>query len=136
MSGSGRYLVMRAGRHHYALPLEQVAEVSELRSLSPVPRVPAWCVGAARSAGLVVAVVDLALFLTGETSADAEKLVVIDHRIAGLALQVAEVTTVIVGETVSLVLDGDAFWLDTPECRASLLDAETLTAELGVALGR
>lgn len=134
MNGSGRFLVMQAGRHHYALPLELVAEVSELRKLSPVPRAPAWCLGATRSAGLVVAVVDLVYFLTGNTTDDAAKLVVIDHGIAGLALQVAAVATATLGDTASLTEEGGISWLVMPDCRAALLDATTLTADIGAAL--
>lgn len=134
MSDSRRFLLMRAGRHSYALPLEQVAEVSELRPLAPVPRAPVWCPGAIRSAGVVVAVVDLAWYIGEEPEQQPEKIVVLDLRVGGLALQVGQIASVVLEEPVRLEKDTYGNWLVTSDARAELLDAAELVQEISAAM--
>lgn len=136
MSDARRFLLMQAGSRRYALPLEQVAEVSELRTLSPVPRAPVWCLGATRSAGVVAAVIDLAWYLGEEPEPAPEKLVVLDLRIGGLALQVGQISSVILEAPARLEQDSYGTWLMTPDTKAELLDAVELIQEISAAMAR
>lgn len=136
MSDERRFLLMQAGSHQYAIPLEQVAEVCELKSLSPVPRAPVWCLGATRSSGVVVAVVDLAGYIGEEPELKPEKIVVLDLRLGGLALQVGQITSVVEGEQVRLEKDDYGSWLQTPDSKAEMLDAGELVQEISAAMSR
>lgn len=136
MSEVRRFLVLQAGCQNYALPLEQVSEVSELRPLSPVPRAPVWCLGAVRSAGVVVAVVDLAWYIGAEPEQAPEKLVVLDLRLGGLALQVGQVSGIVLEAPVRLEQDSYGTWLVTPDIKAELLDARELVQEISAAMSR
>ena len=136
MSEVRRFLVLQAGCQNYALPLEQVSEVSELRPLSPVPRAPVWCLGAVRSAGVVVAVVDLAWYIGAEPEQAPEKLVVLDLRLGGLALQVGQVSGIVLEAPVRLEQDSYGTWLVTPGIKAELLDARELVQEISAAMSR
>ena len=136
MSDARRFLLMQAGSRRYALPLEQVAEVSELRTLSPVPRAPVWCLGATRSAGVVAAVIDLAWYLGEEAEPAPEKLVVLDQRLGGLALQVGQISSVMLEAPVRLEQDSYGTWLMTSDTKAELLDAVELIQEISAAMAR
>lgn len=136
MSNVRRFLLMQAGSRRYALPLEQVSEVSELRTLSPVPRAPVWCLGATRSAGVVAAVIDLSWYLGEESEPAPEKLVVLDLRIGGLALQVGQIFSVVLEAPVRLEQDSYGTWLITPDTKAELLDAVELIQEISAAMAR
>lgn len=136
MSEERRFLLMQAGRHSYALPLEQVSEVRELCSLAPVPRAPVWCLGAIRSAGVVVAVVDLAWYTGEDPERHPDKIVVLDLRRGGLALQVGQIASVVLVEPVTLETDSYGRWLVTPDTKAELLDAAELVQEISAAMAR
>ncbi|SJZ34090.1 CheW-like domain-containing protein [Trichlorobacter thiogenes] len=136
MSEVRRFLLMQAGSRRYALALEQVAEVSELRTLSPVPRAPVWCLGATRSAGVVAAVIDLAWYLGEEPEPAPEKLVVLDQRLGGLALQVGQISSVMLEAPVRLEQDSYGTWLMTSDTKAELLDAVELIQEISAAMAR
>jgi purine-binding chemotaxis protein CheW len=136
MSEARRFLLMQAGNKSYALPFEQVSEVSELRTLSPVPRAPVWCLGATRSAGVVTAVIDLALYLGEEPEQAPEKLVVLDLRMGGLALYVGPVSGVVLEAPTTLKQDNYGTWLITSDAKAELLDAVELIQEISAAMAR
>lgn len=136
MSEVRRFLMMSVGGHHYAVPFDQIAEVAELRPLSPVPRAPSWCRGATRSHGTVVAVIDLAAYFDGEPEPDPQKLVVLDLQVGSLALQVGPVSTLITEATGYLHQDERGSWLDTPQGCAVLLEAAELVQEMAAAMTR
>jgi len=88
---------LRVGGEHYALPVDNVLEVADLRELSAVPGAGGAVLGVCNVRGHVLPVFDLARVLA--ISADAAlRIVIAEHagRVAGLA--VAEVTDV--GELV------------------------------------
>ena len=120
MNNERRFIVMKAGRQNYALPLEQVAEVCELRPLAQVPRAPAWCLGAIRSAGVVVAVVDLARYISEEAELQPEKIVVLDLQLGGLALQVGQIASVALEEPARIEKDANGRWMHQSWYRKSL----------------
>lgn len=124
-----RYLLLNAGRKICAVRLEQVHEILETRPLSPVPGAPDWCAGALATQIGVVMVVDLAAWIGDEKPGLAEKIIVFDRTIGGLALQVQELQSIatldehsIFGENLQLQ-EGTALILDAP----SLLDEIVLS---------
>lgn len=136
MNEVSRFLVMTVGAHRYALPFGQVTEVAEVRPLSPVPRAPAWCLGATRSHGTVVAVVDLAAYLDGEPDPNPQKLVVLDLQAGSLALQVGAVTTRVTESAGCIHQDERGRWLETLQGPAVLFEARGLVQEIALAMAR
>lgn len=136
MNNERRFIVMKVGRQNYALPLEQVAEVCELRPLAQVPRAPAWCLGATRSAGVVVAVVDLARYISEEAELQPEKIVVLDLQLGGLALQVGQIASVALEEPARIEKDANGRWLVTTDTKFEMLDASELVQEISAAMAR
>lgn len=136
MNNERRFIVMKAGRQNYALPLDQVAEVCELRPLAQVPRAPAWCLGATRSAGVVVAVVDLARYISEEAELQPEKIVVLDLQLGGLALQVGQIASVALEEPARIEKDANGRWLITTDTKFEMLDASELVQEISAAMAR
>lgn len=134
MNNERRFIVMKVGRQNYALPLEQVAEVCELRPLAQVPRAPAWCLGATRSAGVVVAVVDLARYISEEAELQPEKIVVLDLQLGGLALQVGQIASVALEEPARIEKDANGHWLITTDTKFEMLDASELVQEISAAM--
>lgn len=136
MDNVRRFLVMQAGGQQYGLPMEQIAEVGSLRTLSAVPRAPAWCMGASRSAGTVVAVIDLAAYMGDEPEQHPENLVVLDLGSGGVGLQVGRVQSLVLADGVQLVEDATGRWLTASHCTAELLDASELIQEITAAMSR
>lgn len=136
MNDERRFIVMKAGRQNYALSLEQVAEVCELRPLAQVPRAPAWCLGATRSAGVVVVVVDLARYISEEAELQPEKIVVLDLQLGGLALQVGQIVSVALEEPARIEKDANGRWLITTDTKFEMLDASELVQEISAAMAR
>ena len=58
-----RYLTFDLAGASYALPLAHVREVDRLPTVTPLPNVPAWLLGAANLHGEIISVVDVAAFL-------------------------------------------------------------------------
>lgn len=136
MNMLSRFLVMAVGGDRYALPFGQVTEVTEMRPLSPIPRAPAWCLGATRSHGTVVAVVDLAAYLDGEPEPDPQKLVVLDLHTGSLAVQVGPVTTLVTESQDCVHQDQRGRWLETEQGPAVLLESHELVHEVAAAMAR
>lgn len=134
MSTGRRFLVMTAGGHAYALPLEQIAEVMDSCLLSPVPRAPVWCKGALQTGGTVVAVLDLAQYVGDEPLQQPEKIVVLDLRLGGLGLLVGRVEDVVMADGTTIEQDSHGDWLVTVAGRAELLDASELVQEVSAAM--
>ena len=77
-----RLLVFLLGEARFAVFLDSVTEMGRLPRVTRVPRVPAWVRGVANLRGDVIAVLDLALFLTVERPAgiDATRMLVVRSR--------------------------------------------------------
>lgn len=84
---SGVFVRIRVAEEHYALPVEQVAEVVERGELTPLPGAPTEVIGVHNLRGQVLPVIELAKPL-GIQSEAASRIVVAEageHR-AGLAV--------------------------------------------------
>jgi purine-binding chemotaxis protein CheW len=78
----------------FALRLEDVAEVMEPPPIYPIPRVPELFAGIMNFHGNLVSVVDLARLLKNVSGASQGQLLVLDTRVANLALRVESVESV------------------------------------------
>lgn len=115
---SDRFLLFRAAGTGFALPLKQVAEVRELPCLYPVPRLPEHLLGVMNSHGNLTALLDLNRFLGGGGVAGEGKVLVLDEKLAALALWVDEVMAIVPAEAVS-----EPFAEEGPYC-AERMDTE------------
>jgi purine-binding chemotaxis protein CheW len=86
----------------FALDLQEVAEVMEPPASFPIPRAPAHFVGLMNFHGTLTALVDLGLFLGNSCRPSAQgKVLVLDTRLASLALWVDGVSAVVAGSTIT-----------------------------------
>lgn len=116
---SQRYLLFTIAGLTYAIDLQQVAEVVEPPPLSPIPRAPACYIGAMNSHGSIKAVLDLTrVVTTGTCTRSGGKVLVLEDRVAGLALQVDGVQSITSGEALDRQPAGD----DLPWCDWLLTD--------------
>jgi purine-binding chemotaxis protein CheW len=85
---SASHVRVRVGEEHYALPIEEVTEVSELPARTPVPGAPSSVLGVASLRGQVLPVADLAAILGVGRSEHPDRMVVaqVGGRRAGLAV--------------------------------------------------
>ncbi len=89
-----RFLIFTLQGTSYALDLHTVAEVKEPPAIFPIPRAPAHFIGVMNSHGSLVPVLDLALYTNTGAFAPNGKVLVLDNRIATLALWVDGITTI------------------------------------------
>lgn len=85
---SATHVRVRLGEEHYALPVDEVTEVSELPARTPVPGAPGTVLGVASLRGQVLPVADLAAILGVARSERPGRMVVaqVGGRRAGLAV--------------------------------------------------
>lgn len=131
---SRRLLIFSVQEKKFALGLHDVAEVMEPPPIFPIPRVPAWFLGAMNFHGSLVSVLDLAKFLGTGSAIRPGKILVLDRCIASLAMLVDRVET-IVSEDVVLGKDAGsepmiAEVLNTADGDIRLLAVEALLDKL------
>ena len=85
---SATHVRVRVGEEHYALPIEEVTEVSELPVRTPVPGAPSTVLGVASLRGQVIPVADLSAILGLGRSERPARMVVaqVGGQRAGLAV--------------------------------------------------
>jgi purine-binding chemotaxis protein CheW len=101
MDGTNRLILFTLHGCRYALRLRDVAEVMEPPRIYPMPRVPRYIAGIMNFHGKMVSVLDLADFLTGVSRHPQGQLLVLDTRIANLALWVDSVENISSAEIIS-----------------------------------
>ena len=102
-----RLVIFRLAGQRLALDLALVSEVTEPPRTWPIPLVPPYFIGAMTSHGSLVSLLDLGRFL-GCGSGDGErKVLVIDRRLAALALLVDGVERIMLREEVVSEREGD-----------------------------
>ncbi len=137
MNNEGRrYLLITAGDSPYLLPLDQISEVLEPCPLSPVPGSPAWCRGALLSGGVVIAVIDLSMYMGDEPLENPDRIVVLDTGTCGFALLAGQVEDLLLADASAVESDIHGTWLQTSVGRAELLDARELVQEISAAMLR
>ncbi|MBK5274491.1 MAG: chemotaxis protein CheW [Desulfuromonadales bacterium] len=126
-----KYLIFTLAGRRYAFDLTQVAEVVEQPATWPIPLAPPCYPGAMNFHGTIVAVMDLAMFLGLPDGHGAEKVIVLDTRIAALAFVVESVIRITLMNQAGLsVPAGDEIFvigeLNLPEGKVTLLDASAI----------
>jgi purine-binding chemotaxis protein CheW len=94
IDGDDRLILFVLHGSRYALRLRDVAEVMEIPRIYPIPRVPHYFAGVMNFHGNLVSVLDLAAFLLGVPRHPQGQVLVLDTRIANLALWVESVENV------------------------------------------
>ena len=126
-----RLLLFTLAGQGFALDLQEVAEVMEPPTSFPIPRAPAHFVGLINFHGTLTALVDLGLYLGFSRRPPSQgKVLVLDTRLASLALWVDVVSAVVAGSTVSSRTPGPddltAELLETGQGSVRLLRVEAL----------
>jgi len=120
-----RLLLFTLAGRGFALDLQEVAEVMEPQQSFPTPRTPGHFVGLINFHGTLTALVDFGLFLGLDARPKGlGKVLVLDTRLASLALWVDGVTCVLAGGAVSGRAPGD------DDLTAALLETEYGTVRL------
>jgi len=137
-ANDSKFLIFRLQESLYALDLAQTAEVADLTQLWPIPLAPPYYGGAMNFHGDIIAVMDLAIFLGLSGGNRPEKIIILHHSIASLALLVDSVIRIVSAEEVTSIPTVDtkfsAATIILPEGKALLLDLGVLVheAELGM----
>jgi purine-binding chemotaxis protein CheW len=90
----GVYVRVRAAGEDYALPVDGVLEVTELRDIAPVPGSAPEILGVHNLRGQVIPVVDLGAMLGLDGGSERQRVVVVEGRDARLGLAVDSVVDV------------------------------------------
>jgi purine-binding chemotaxis protein CheW len=85
---------VKAGGEHYAVPVENVLEISELGDVAPVPGAPPSVLGARNLRGQVISVVDLASVIGIADDSERERVVVAEEGGRRCGIAVSEIVDV------------------------------------------
>jgi purine-binding chemotaxis protein CheW len=134
-----RLLLFSLAGHGFALDLQEVAEVMEPQPYYAIPRAPGHFAGLINFHGSLTALVDLGLYLGhGGRHPGQGKVLVLDTRLASLALWVDGVSAVVSGATLPERRPGEdaltAQLLDTEHGTVRLLRVEPLVSALELGL--
>ena len=137
--GTNRLLIFSLQENKYALDLRDVAEVMDPPPIYPIPRVPLFFPGIMNFHGSLVSVFDLARFLNGAPRNPHGKVLVLDPRIANLAVWVDMVESIVATDGI---LEEDACSaplvekvLTMADGEVKMLSVEKLLEKLEEALG-
>jgi purine-binding chemotaxis protein CheW len=100
MDGTNRLLIFSLQGSKYALDLRDVAEVLEPPLIFPIPRAPLFFPGIMNFHGKLVSVLDLAGFLNRAPRNPHGKVMVLDPRLANLAVWVDMVESIVATDAV------------------------------------
>lgn len=130
-----RLLLFTVAGQGFALNLQEVAEVMEPPASFPIPRAPGHFVGLINFHGTLTALVDFGLYTgRGSRRPGQGKVLVLDTRLASLALWVDAVSSVVAGATLPCREPGDdpltAELLETGHGTMRLLRVEALLSAL------
>lgn len=124
-----KFLIFSLPGSRYALDLAQVAEVGDPPQLWPIPLAPPCYSGAINFHGDIVAVLDLAVFLGLAGPGSPEKIIVLHHEIASLALLVETVVRIVSWDEVSFTTTHDGTFA---AATLGLTDGEAILIDLAV----
>ena len=96
-----RLLLFSAGGEEFACSLREIAEVMEPQASYPLAGAPPHYMGLINFHGNLTALVDLALYLGGDSHPALGKVLVLDTKLAHLALRVDGVSAIISREGVT-----------------------------------
>jgi|AMWB02.1.fsa_nt_gi purine-binding chemotaxis protein CheW len=104
-----RFLIVSVSEKRFAFPLKDIAEVMETCRTYPIPKAPAEYVGVMNSHGAPLPVLDFGSLLDGRPARQSGTTLVLDSRIASLALRVDSIEQIVSGCTAETGSDSD--WL-------------------------
>jgi purine-binding chemotaxis protein CheW len=104
MDGTNRLLLFSLRESRFALDLRDVAEVLEPPLLFPIPRAPLFFPGIMNFHGNLVSVLDLALYLKKTPRNPHGKVLVLDTRLANLAVWIDMVENIV---STDVILEED-----------------------------
>ena len=129
-----RLLLFSLAGEGFACDLQQIAEVMEPQQSFPFAGASPHYLGLINFHGNLTALVDLALYLEGASRPVPGKLLVLDTKLAQLALKVDGVSAIINSEAVTGQAPGEdpltAALLETPDGTFRLLNLEALLSGL------
>ncbi len=129
-----RFLLFSAAGEGFALNLREVCEVMEPQESFPVPGAPRHFVGLINFHGTLTALVDLGLYLGSEQPASQGNVLVLDAKLAQLALSVDGVRAIVNREAITDLEPGEdpltAAVIDSAYGRCRVLLLETLVSGL------
>jgi len=125
--GNRKFLIFSLPGSRYALDLAQVAEVGDPPQIWPIPLAPPCYSGALNFHGEIVAVLDLAVFLGLAGSGKPEKIIVLHHESASLALLVDAVVRIVSEDEVSIAPSHDGVFT---AATLGLIDGEAILIDL------
>ena len=135
-----RFLLFDAAGEGFALNLRDISEVLESQESFPVPGAPCHFLGLINFHGEFTALVDLGLFLGRSHRQLPENVLVLDARLAQLALSVDGVRAIVTEREILGEAPGEepltAALLDTAYGRVRLLRVDTLLFGLEQGLAR
>jgi purine-binding chemotaxis protein CheW len=97
----GRFLLFSAAAQGFAFNLQEISEVMEPLASFPIPGAPEHFTGLINFHGTLTALVDLGRYLGLGPECTPGKVLVLDTKLAQLALGVDEVRAIIAAETVT-----------------------------------
>jgi purine-binding chemotaxis protein CheW len=125
-----RFLLFSVAGEGFAFNLQEICEVMEPQPSFPMPRVPRHFIGLMNFHGTLTALVDLALYLGRSAPPSPGKVLVLDTRLAALALKVDGVSSIIAGEAIAKWSEGEgpltAALLETEQGTFRLIRTEAL----------
>jgi purine-binding chemotaxis protein CheW len=98
--GLQRFLLFNVEGRGYAFPLQDIAEVLDHPALFPVPWTPHIIKGAINFHGSLVSVLDLAAFMNLGAAKPEGVVLVLDKRIANLALMADSVENIVPSDAI------------------------------------
>lgn len=129
-----RLLVFSVGREHFALNLTEVCEVMEPQQSYPFAGASPYYIGLINFHGNLTALLDFAQFMGGGSRPVPGKFLVIDTKLAHLALKVDAVGSIIDAQSITGATRSEAplieALLETPQGDLRLVRLETLLSSL------
>lgn len=133
-----KFLIFFMNGERYAFDLAHIAEVMDPAMSWPIPFAPPCYSGAINFHGVIVAVMDLAVFLGFDRSPGLEKVVVLDVNVASLGFLVERVARIVPEHEVEIhkapAVRFASASLRLPEGDATLLDIDALVVEAEISV--
>lgn len=95
-----QFCVFKTTQEEYAIPIDLVQEVVKFTKPTPLPHMPSYIKGMTNIRGNIYGILDIELFFNLDTNIDHNYLLVLDHEIYKMAIEIPEVPdSIIVDET-------------------------------------
>jgi purine-binding chemotaxis protein CheW len=103
-----RFLIFELNGESYALTLQDIEEIMELPEIYPLPKAPPYYSGIINCHGTPMPVLDLAAFFKKSPARPGNKILILDRKIANLAVRVHAVNGIVSGAGATNAGSGNA----------------------------